>query len=241
MAQDLLSRQHTTMRNALLLILLSPGLLLVHFGNETAKRERMIADQGRGVAAGNASNAAAGVGLSHEEVESLEAIAGAFGAFTPFLLHGVTGSGKTEVYLRAIAQARAAGKGALVLVPEIALTPQLSGRFRARFGDDVALLHSGLSAAERHAEWLRLRRGDARICVGVRSAIFAPVQDLAVLVVDDRRRAGLDGEALREQVKQETAQELVRDKRHGFLFVAVRPISPQERDLAVVEGNEPTV
>jgi primosomal protein N' (replication factor Y) len=89
------------------------------------------------------------------------------------------------VYLHAIARARAAGKGALVLVPEIALTPQLSGRFRARFGDEVALLHSGLSGAERHAEWVRLRRGDARICVGVRSAIFAPVQDLAVIVVDE--------------------------------------------------------
>ena len=72
-----------------------------------------------------------------------------------------------------------------MLVPEIALTPQLAGRFRARFGDDVALMHSGLSDAERHAEWLRLRRGEAHICVGVRSAVFAPVQDLAVLVVDE--------------------------------------------------------
>jgi primosomal protein N' (replication factor Y) len=107
------------------------------------------------------------------------------GAFATFLLHGVTGSGKTEVYLRAIARARESGRGALVLVPEIALTPQLAGRFRARFGGEVALLHSGLSDAERHAEWLRLRNGDARICVGVRSAIFAPVQDLAILVVDE--------------------------------------------------------
>jgi primosomal protein N' (replication factor Y) (superfamily II helicase) len=107
------------------------------------------------------------------------------GTFATFLLHGVTGSGKTEVYLRAIARARESGRGALVLVPEIALTPQLAGRFRARFGADVALLHSGLSDAERHAEWLRLRRGDARICVGVRSAVFAPVQDLAIVVVDE--------------------------------------------------------
>lgn len=106
-------------------------------------------------------------------------------AYAPFLLHGVTGSGKTEVYLRAIARAREAGRGALVLVPEIALTPQLAGRFRARFGEAVALLHSGLSDAERHAEWLRLRHGEARICVGVRSAVFAPVQDLAIVVVDE--------------------------------------------------------
>ncbi|HET8538825.1 MAG TPA: primosomal protein N' [Anaeromyxobacter sp.] len=123
--------------------------------------------------------------LTPAQAAALAEIEGAFGAFAPFLLHGITGSGKTEVYLHAIARARAAGKGALVLVPEIALTPQLAGRFRARFGDEVALLHSGLSDAERHAEWIRLRRGDARICVGVRSAIFAPVQDLGVIVVDE--------------------------------------------------------
>lgn len=125
------------------------------------------------------------VELTGDQATALAAVTGAFGTFSTFLLHGVTGSGKTEVYLRAIAAARAAGKGALVLVPEIALTPQLSGRFRARFGDEVALLHSGLSDAERHAEWLRLRRGEARICVGVRSAIFAPVEGLAVIVVDE--------------------------------------------------------
>jgi primosomal protein N' (replication factor Y) len=123
--------------------------------------------------------------LTAAQSAAVETLTGALGAFRPYLLHGVTGSGKTEVYLQLIARARARGRGALVLVPEIALTPQLSGRFRARFGDDVALMHSGLSDAERHAEWLRLRRGEARICVGVRSAVFAPVQDLSVLVVDE--------------------------------------------------------
>jgi primosomal protein N' (replication factor Y) len=132
--------------------------------------------------------------LTDAQGAALAAIEGAFGAFATFLLHGVTGSGKTEVYLHAIARARAMGRGALVLVPEIALTPQLSGRFRARFGDEVALLHSGLSDAERHAEWVRLRRGDARICVGVRSAIFAPVQDLAVLVVDEEHEGSFKQE-----------------------------------------------
>jgi len=120
-----------------------------------------------------------------DQAEALTALAGALGGYAPFLLHGVTGSGKTEVYLGAIAAARARGGGALVLVPEIALTPQLAGRFRARFGADVALLHSGLSDAERHAEWQRLRSGEARICCGVRSAVFAPVQDLTVVVVDE--------------------------------------------------------
>ncbi|HET8724689.1 MAG TPA: primosomal protein N' [Anaeromyxobacteraceae bacterium] len=123
--------------------------------------------------------------LTAEQADALARIDGASGAFRTFLLHGVTGSGKTEVYLHAIARARAAGKGALVLVPEIALTPQLAGRFRARFGDQVALLHSGLSDRERHSEWLRLRHGEARICVGVRSAVFAPVQDLGIVVVDE--------------------------------------------------------
>ncbi len=132
--------------------------------------------------------------LTAAQASALAELEGAFGAFATFLLHGVTGSGKTEVYLHAIARARAAGRGALVLVPEIALTPQLAGRFRARFGDEVALLHSGLSDAERHAEWLRLRRGDARICVGVRSAIFAPVQDLAVLVVDEEHEGSFKQE-----------------------------------------------
>jgi primosomal protein N' (replication factor Y) len=123
--------------------------------------------------------------LTSDQAAALARIASTAGSFHTFLLHGVTGSGKTEVYLHAIAAARATGKGALVLVPEIALTPQLAGRFRARFGGEVALLHSGLSDRERHSEWLRLRRGEAGICVGVRSAVFAPVQDLGIVVVDE--------------------------------------------------------
>ncbi len=107
------------------------------------------------------------------------------GGFAPFVLHGVTGSGKTEVYLRVIAQARAAGRGALVLVPEIALTPQLAARFRARFGDDVAVLHSGLPPGERLAAWRQLRAGEVGIAVGARSAVFAPVRELGVVVVDE--------------------------------------------------------
>jgi primosomal protein N' (replication factor Y) len=102
-----------------------------------------------------------------------------------FLLQGVTGSGKTEVYLRLIAEARQRGRGALVLVPEIALTPQLAARFRARFGDDVAVLHSGLPVAQRRAAWRRLRAGEVGIALGARSAVFAPVRRLGVVVVDE--------------------------------------------------------
>ncbi len=102
-----------------------------------------------------------------------------------FLLHGVTGSGKTEVYLHVIDEARKSGRGGLLLVPEIALTPQLVGRFRARFGDDIAVLHSGLGEKERDDAWRRLRRGELRLAVGARSALFAPVPELGVLVVDE--------------------------------------------------------
>lgn len=102
-----------------------------------------------------------------------------------FLLHGVTGSGKTEVYLRAIDAARRGGRGALLLVPEIALTPQLVARFRARFGDSLAVLHSGLTARQRDDAWQSLRRGSVRIALGARSALFAPVADLGLIVVDE--------------------------------------------------------
>jgi primosomal protein N' (replication factor Y) len=102
-----------------------------------------------------------------------------------FLLYGVTGSGKTEVYLRAAETVLEQGRGALVLVPEIALTPQTARRFERRFGDRVAVLHSKLGLGERYDEWQRLRRGEARLCVGPRSAVFAPVRDLGLVVIDE--------------------------------------------------------
>ncbi len=107
-----------------------------------------------------------------------------------FLLHGVTGSGKTEVYLQAIAHALEQGKGAIVLVPEISLTPQTVERFKARFNSGplqtlVAVLHSHLSAGERHDEWHKIRQGRARIAIGARSAIFAPVEPLGLIIVDE--------------------------------------------------------
>jgi primosomal protein N' (replication factor Y) len=101
------------------------------------------------------------------------------------LLHGVTGSGKTEVYLATVEAALARGRGAIVLVPEIGLAPQAVARFRARLGDRIAVLHSALSAGERRDEWLRLREGEASVCVGPRSAVFAPVRDLALIVIDE--------------------------------------------------------
>jgi primosomal protein N' (replication factor Y) len=121
-----------------------------------------------------------------EAVRAVEAaLDGPPGADRRLLLHGVTGSGKTEVYLRAVALALARGRSAIVMVPEIALTPQTAGRFAARFGDEVALMHSRLSAGERHDEWRRMRDGRARVCVGPRSAVFAPVRELGLVVLDE--------------------------------------------------------
>jgi primosomal protein N' (replication factor Y) len=108
---------------------------------------------------------------------------------TQRLLQGVTGSGKTEVYLRAAAATLEQGRGAIVLVPEIALTPQIVGRFIERFGETVAVLHSRLTQGQRYAEWRRLREGDAKVCVGPRSAVYAPVEDLGLVIVDEEHDA----------------------------------------------------
>ncbi len=118
-------------------------------------------------------------------VDGIAAMLGG-GGFGVHLVHGVTGSGKTEVYLRVIERALAAGKSAVVLVPEIALTPQTAGRFVARFREfGVAVLHSGLPASARHKQWQAAAGGEARVVVGARSAVFAPVKNLGVIVVDE--------------------------------------------------------
>ncbi|MCS7301363.1 MAG: primosomal protein N', partial [Fimbriimonadales bacterium] len=107
------------------------------------------------------------------------------GVYQPFLLYGVTGSGKTEVYLRAAAECLRSGRSVLFLAPEIALTAQVSQAFRERFGSGVAVWHSMLSPSERYAQWLRIRRGDAPIVVGARSAIFAPLPQIGLIIVDE--------------------------------------------------------
>jgi primosomal protein N' (replication factor Y) len=133
------------------------------------------------------------VRMMNDETKTVQTVAPASSFITPhstFLLHGVTGSGKTEVYLQAIAHALEQGKGAIVLVPEISLTPQTVERFKARFSSGklqtlVAVLHSHLSAGERHDEWHKIRQSRARIVIGARSAIFAPVEPLGLIIVDE--------------------------------------------------------
>ncbi len=125
--------------------------------------------------------------LSESQQSAFSAIRSALEAqkYQTFLLHGVTGSGKTEVYLSAIESALAMERGALLLVPEIALTPAVAGQFHARFGDRVAILHSAFNDSERAEQWRRLRGGQAMVGVGTRSAVFAPVRDLGLIIVDE--------------------------------------------------------
>src|SRR5262249_48751973 len=126
--------------------------------------------------------------LTTEQERALTPMLAALGAgYHGFLLHGVTSSGQTELYLRLIAAALEEGKSALVLVPEIALTPQLAARFVARFGPKVAVLHSGLTPGQRADAWRRIlhRTDEVRIALGPRSALFAPLSDLGVVIVDE--------------------------------------------------------
>src|SRR4029077_10492075 len=119
--------------------------------------------------------------------EAFDAIGSALGShqFQAFLLEGVTGSGKTEVYLSAIEAALALGRGALLLVPEIALTPAVAGQFHHRFGERVAILHSAFHGSARAQDWRRIRSGEAMVVVATRSGVFAPVKNLGLIVVDE--------------------------------------------------------
>ncbi len=114
-------------------------------------------------------------------------VSSAFGKNEEFLLHGVIASGKTEIYLALVEAVLARGEAAIVLLPEISLTPKITARFKARLGETVAIYHSGLSVGEAYDEWRRMKRGEARIVVGARSAIFAPLQDIGLIVVDEEQ------------------------------------------------------
>ncbi len=153
----------------------------------------------------------------------------------PFLLHGVTGSGKTEVYLRAIAEAKRLGRGAVVLVPEIALTPQLVGRFRARFGDGVAVLHSGLSPRDRHDMWHALREGAVDVVIGARSALFAPVARLGLVVVDEEHDPSFKQEEGVRYHARDMA--LLRARRAGAVCVLGTATPSLESEHLVREGK----
>lgn len=174
---------------------LAPINQLLRAGLLRAVQVEMVRTLGEAV--GGLSEAASGatgeedIRPTLKQTATIDEVGATLGTFRPHLIHGVTGSGKTEVYLRLIARVLAAGKSAIVLVPEISLTPQTASRFERRFAlaGGVAVLHSGLSPSQRHAQWARAAEGRARVVVGARSAIFAPVPDLGLIVVDEEHDA----------------------------------------------------
>ncbi len=140
-----------------------------------------------------------------------------------FLLHGITGSGKTEVYIRAARECIGMGKGVIVLVPEIVLTPQMVSWFRGRFGDVAAVLHSRLSPGERFDEWRRIRLGRARLVIGARSAVFAPVKDLGLIVVDEEHEPSYQSESLPRYDARDVARSRADREGAALLLASATP------------------
>lgn len=157
--------------------------------------------------------------LTAEQQQAFAAIATPLAEYRwqPVLLHGVTGSGKTEVYLQAIAQALASGRETIVLVPEISLTPQMVSRFKGRFGDRVAVLHSGLSDGERYDEWRKIRQGEAQVAIGARSAIFAPFSKLGLIIIDEEHESSYKQEEQPRYHARDVA--IRRAQEHGAVLV----------------------
>ncbi|MEE2822605.1 MAG: primosomal protein N' [Acidobacteriota bacterium] len=158
------------------------------------------------------------------------------GQFHSMLIHGVTGSGKTEIYLNAISEALNLDQSALILVPEIGLTPQMSHYFRAWFGDQVAILHSSLSDGERFDQWQKIRRGEARVVVGTRSAIFAPLQNLGIIIVDEEHDSSYKQDELPRYNARDVARK--RGQLEGALVVLGSATPQLETFHQAVHGEE---
>jgi primosomal protein N' (replication factor Y) len=183
---------------------------LVQLEAQSQRRAPQHAEVGK--AAGSS-----GPAMTSDQAEALaQVLAAAPGE--QLLLHGVTGSGKTEVYLQAAAEVLKDGKTVLVLVPEIALTPQIISRFVERFGETVAVIHSKLTPGERFDEWMRLRTGEARICIGARSAVFAPISDIGLIIVDEEHDSSYKNEGDPRYDARHVAARRAED--HGALLVA---------------------
>jgi primosomal protein N' (replication factor Y) len=176
--------------------------------------------------------------LTDEQATAVEAITTATtaGGYAPFLLHGVTGSGKTEVYLRCLEKVMAEGRGGILLVPEIGLTPAASGAVEQRFGRAAAILHSAQSDGDRWREWLRVREGEARIVVGPRSALFAPMDGLGLIVVDEEQDGAYKQQEAPRYHARDLALVLGRDAEVPVLLCSATPSAEAaalvERDLA---------
>ncbi len=146
--------------------------------------------------------------LTEEQKNVMEQII--VGNFGKYLIHGVTGSGKTEIYLQLIEKVLLEGKTAIVLVPEISLTPQITDRFLARFGRIIAILHSKLSQGERYDEWKRIQKGEAKIVIGARSALFAPIQNVGIIIIDEEHDASYKSETTPKYDAREVAEKVAK-------------------------------
>lgn len=156
--------------------------------------------------------------LTAEQQAAFDEISNALsGGFKEFLLHGVTGSGKTEVFLQAIEECVYLGRKAVMLVPEIALTPQMVARFSARFGERIAVFHSGLSLGERYDEWRRIRDNDADIIIGARSAVFAPADNIGIIIIDEEHEQSYKSEMQPRYTTHDVAK--FRAKQYGAVLV----------------------
>ena len=182
---------------------LPPGILPKHLerlGPSPGLRPGSPNGRARGEAAGEGKS----LKLTDDQAKSLNVIRNSSG-FQPILLHGVTGSGKTEIYMQAVEHFLAAGKTSLILVPEIGLTPQLTDRFAGRFPNQTAILHSSLTKRQRIDEWLRIYSGDGPIVIGTRSAVFAPLQRLGLIVVDEEHESSYKQEEVPRYHARDTA------------------------------------
>jgi primosomal protein N' (replication factor Y) len=210
-----LAREYCSTLARALTLVLPPGA-----AKRLSGRRRRVSEPARHRVVG--ATAAQAPELSRDQEAALVPLLAALredaGCARRVLLHGVTGSGKTEVYLRAAEEALAQGRGAIVMVPEIALTPQIVARFSARFGDTVAVLHSRMTPGQRYEQWRRLREGEARVCVGPRSAVFAPVAELGLIVIDEEHDASYKHEGDPRYDARDVAAE--RAARCGALLIA---------------------
>lgn len=172
------------------------------------------------------------VSLTEKQKEAVESIKN---SNKPTLIFGVTGSGKTEIYLKIISEVIQEGKSAIMLVPEISLTPQMLKELRGRFGENAAILHSGLSAGERFDEWWRLRTGEAKIAIGARSAIFAPLENVGVIIVDEEH----DGSYLSESNPRYSTIEIAefRRKKNGAKLI-LGSATPSVESFMKAENGE---
>ena len=159
--------------------------------------------------------------LTEEQEKVIKNIA--LNKFEKYLIHGVTGSGKTEIYLQLIEDVLKLGKSAVVLVPEISLTPQITDRFLARFGKIVAILHSGLSVGERYDEWHKINSGEAKIVIGARSAIFAPIKNVGIIIIDEEHDSSYKSDNLVKYDAKEVAERIAYVNNVPIIFGSATP------------------